>query len=367
MLGFTERLIMKFRTVFAVVVAVLLISNSHAKIECELAFSPVKKLDGGRQLNRNSPFNIASYNILHFEYSPARQAIDPASGRQVFYPEKISKNGEHLEKIAKIIECQKLDIISMQEVQGRDALNVFNQKYLDDNYEVVSLPGNDPRGYEVGFLIKKDLPLKFKVRSHRNKKEFYSVANKEIDIYSRDLPTLYIWKEGSDETKDPDLILMGTHLKSQRDAHDDPKSRERRSAQVINMHKQVSEHTDDFPDTPLLLIGDFNADLVHAEEFQPIKNSDILKDSFEIGENPLSNEERVTHSFHPSEGETNYSQMDAIFLNQSASEHLERSFVYRYKDESGRAIPIPRTYRAREMNPSDHFPVISNFRFSLFD
>ena len=81
-------------------------------------------------------------------------------------------------------------------------------------------------------------------------------------------------------------------------------------------------------------------------------------DSFDYAKKRLSNRERVTHTYHPRNGPTSYNQLDAILVNKNASELVLDAKVYRYKNKLGEKRPLPSSYAERELNPSDHFPVV---------
>jgi hypothetical protein len=66
---------------------------------------------------------------------------------------------------------------------------------------------------------------------------------------------------------------------------------------------------------------------------------------------------RVTHTFHQG-GSTSAKQMDAIFVRNAESDQIMSAKIYRYRDDNGVVKGIPQSYREREMNPSDHFPVV---------
>ena len=83
-----------------------------------------------------------------------------------------------------------------------------------------------------------------------------------------------------------------------------------------------------------------------------------MKDSFDLSTTKLTAEERITHTFHPRGAETKNSQLDAVLANKSGSSLISKAEVYRYKNTDGSIKSLPKTYDERELNPSDHFPVI---------
>jgi hypothetical protein len=113
---------------------------------------------------------------------------------------------------------------------------------------------------------------------------------------------------------------------------------------------------------PILVAGDFNGTVHEGPEFRPL--TDILEDSLDMGSRPVaSNEERATHAYLPNGDDPIYNQLDAILVTPNLRDAVEESFVHRYKDAQGRVLPLPRSSAERELNPSDHYPVILKLRF----
>lgn len=347
-------------------VTLLMSLSAFGQVECELPLIPATMLKGTRNMSQTSELKIASYNVLNLEHSVGKYKVDKETGVKTFFPDVITKDPADVKAVAEIIIKQDLDIIVLQEVEGIQALKMFNERYLNNQFEHIVLPGNDGRGIEIGFLIKKDLPIKYKIKSNRDAKHTYSVSGEEIKVFSRDLPAVHIWKQNSLIFDDPEMIIMGNHLKSQRDRKGDPKSIIMRTAQVEEMTEIVNHYKKVFPESPVFVAGDFNANLITGPEFKPIKNSSDLKDSFDLNKTTMSDMDRVTHSFHPKGGETSYSQMDGIFLNPKAQSYFKESRVYRYKQD-GVEKPLPKTYAERETNPSDHYPVIITVNSSILN
>ncbi|MEK7357950.1 MAG: hypothetical protein AAB250_15985, partial [Bdellovibrionota bacterium] len=77
------------------------------------------------------------------------------------------KTPEALEGVARVMKDLDADIITMQELEGIDSLALFNKQYLNGKYRSLLIEGNDERGIDVGFLIKKDLPLQIVMESHK--------------------------------------------------------------------------------------------------------------------------------------------------------------------------------------------------------
>lgn len=336
----------------------LLISAFSVFGRCDLDYTPFKQLLGTRAESALSNVKMGSYNVLNLEYSVGKYHTNSETGIRAFRSEHITKDTEQIKGVAKVIKSENLDIIVLEEVEGARALEIFNEKYLENQYEVFVARGNDTRGIEIGFLVKKDLPFKIKLATNRNRQYQNNITNKEESIFSRDLPALHFWKNSTNGSESPDFVILGNHLKSQRDRKDDIKSRIFRTRQSQEIRTIVKEYETDYPGIPVLLAGDFNANIHVESEFKSLFKDNLMTDSFDLVQPVLSNESRITHTFHPRNGANHNTQLDGILVNNAGKKLIKRAKVYRYLDKDGKEIPLPKTYQQREQNPSDHFPVI---------
>lgn len=339
-------------------------ARSLAYAYCDLDFAEVRYMDGGRVLDEDSEIKIGTFNVLNLEFSPGKYIYDMQKKEKVFTPGFISKDQEQVKGVAKAILDEDMDIIVLQEVEGMQPLARFNQKFLGDKYEVFLQSGNDPRGIEIGFLVKKDLPFKIQMHGHAWKQWSHPIFKKNVQVFSRDLPALHIRHKSASMTEKPDFIIAGTHYKSQRSYRGDKRSAMFRAKQVEETRAILEDYDKNYPGVPILLGGDFNADIHRSPEFKALLEDDFMQDSFDLSRNKLAPKERVTQTFHPRKGAAQQSQLDAILVNRSASSAVVEAKVYRYKDEHGREKPLPKTYDERELNPSDHFPVVLRVKTS---
>ena len=273
---------------------------------------------------------------------------------------------KHRQDVAQAILENDLDVITLQEVSDFDKLQKFSDTYLQGRYIPFLSAGNDERGIQIAFLVKKDLPFQMKLESHADTRGIHPVTGQEIEIFSRDTPTLSIWSDTQDVASDDPLVIFnGTHLKSKRDSNGDPESRLMRAAQVKATVGILDAKRAKHPSSMVMIAGDFNGDVAKEAEFAALRES--MVDVFETQN--LSEADRITHSFHPNGGKTSYSQLDAFFVSPDKASYVSKAFVHRYKDASGNVKRLPRSFGERMNNPSDHFPVIlkMNFRKMLED
>lgn len=321
---------------------------------------PVPKL----KLQEIQELKIGTYNVLNLNMSVGK--YETIKGKRVFISGKSEKPIWQRQQVARAIKESELDIIVLQEVEGLSSLEQFNKQFLSDEYFEICLKGNDERGIEIGFLVKKNLPFHIEVDSYKDLTWEDPLSGGEVEkLFSRDLPVMKIYFSDKSPQGPPDMVLIGTHYKSQRGKGEiDPTSKVKRAAQASETAKIISELKKEYgPKTPIMLAGDFNAD-INKSEFDSLTKDGLLEEALEVKNIPK--EERVTHTFHPYSGPTSYSQLDAIMFTPNLKSYVKDAGVYRYKDQQGNVKPIPQTYAEREQNPSDHFMMKMIIDFSQF-
>lgn len=253
------------------------------------------------------------------------------------------------------------DLGILPEVMGMRALVEFNDRSLAGAFAPHLIHGNDQRGIEIGLLVKRDLPFEVEHRTYKDV-TWNDPQHGRARLFSRDLPVLILRIPGE---KRPALILVGTHFKSKRSRDGDPESRRMRRAQVDGAVAIMKDLQREFGESaPIVFGGDANGNVNHEAEFANLKKALALEDVFDVVSPPLTRDERVTHTFHPQGGGAKWEQVDVLMVAPSLRACVKRAWVYRYKDASGRPKPIPRTFRERERNPSDHFPIALTLDFA---
>src|SRR5690606_8418215 len=205
------------------------ISGSH----CGLVYQTPITLEATRSVSEIKELHFGTYNVLNLEYSPGKYVYDEVLKQKIFRPGMMKKPEWQMEGVARAIQEEKLDMVVLQEIEGMEPLRQFNQKYLNNAYQEILIEGNDGRGINIGFLVKKDLPLKIHVETHKDITWLDSAQTGDAKkLFSRDVPVLHIRRLETSDLDPPDVILMGTHYKSQRDRGGDIGSAILREAQV---------------------------------------------------------------------------------------------------------------------------------------
>ena len=273
-----------------------------------------------------------------------------------------------IQGLADAILESKLDVVVLEEVKDEASLKEFNSDFLKGQFEPIFQPGNDPSSHVV-FLVKKDLPFDVTYLSHKAIQKVDPTNGNITTILSRDLPALVVRaKNPRPGTRDPLFVFIGTHFKSKRPRPGDFESRALRKAQVDTAVDVIADIKKKFgPNVPVMLGGDFNGSLHKEAEFASLWSSGAVEDPFKIVESKTGKtftaEERTTHTFFPQTGGRDANQIDAVLVSPSMKDSVKDVKVYRYKDASGKELPLPATYAEREKNPSDHYPLILTLDF----
>jgi hypothetical protein len=283
-------------------------------------------------------------------------------------PKEIAKDPEELVGVAAAIRAENPDIIIVVEVE-RDfsTLSAYNDHYLGGLYRPLMVSGNDQRGINIGFLVKRDLPFHVVLESNRGYLGVDPINPSEgpIPIFSRDLPMLSLYTRGHDISGPPLLTILGTHFKSMRDRPGDPRGTALRGAQaqaaaeiIEGLRRRWGNHS------RIMIGGDFNASPRQSRELDPLVHLGRV-DSMDKARVPRTVEARATHTYHPSRnGVGRPSRLDFMLLSPVLASFVRSSHVHRYIEPiTGAVRPIPVTRDDRELNPSDHFPLLTDFRF----
>lgn len=309
---------------------------------------------------------VMSFNVLNLNESPGKYVLNPKTGKKEFVYGKIKKPEDQVKGICDTINRANPDIAVLTEVESLHALSETNMKCMHENYFVILIEGNDGRGIDIGYLIKKDLPFDLDFQSHKHIEHEFN--GKKEKVFSRDFPVLEFRKSGGDPKSAPLFVFAGVHLKSQRDDGVDIRSVKKRTAQVevlADISEKILQKWG--KDVPMIIAGDFNADIPSSAEFMKLREKGFV-DSFDVaGVDPLS-EERITQSYFPRGADPIYSQLDGIFITSAMA--LKKMLLsirkIPYYDENGNPKPLPKSYDERAKLPSDHWAIMGVFDFQKF-
>jgi len=275
--------------------------------------------------------------------------------------------------LAATIAHERPDVIGFCEVGGVVALSNFNQYFLDNQYDVYLIEGNSDRGIDVGYLVRKDLEYRAELKSHKER-EFTTETGQKV-FFSRDVAELRLFPlvkkdndafsaAGSEKLSQPHVVFLLVHLKSKWDREgDDPNGSYKREAEFRELLKVVDEIQVELgPGAPIVLLGDFNGQVFGDEaemEFAEIKKH-RLKDVFDLVQ--IDPEHRYTQIQIQSFSQSRRIQLDYIIVSEALEAKLVRAITVRYNDEFGMELPPPTSMSAKQELPSDHYPVLAEFK-----
>ena len=277
------------------------------------------------------------------------------------------------------------DVVCLNEVGGLESIHNFAKLFLNDLYVPHLIEGNSDRGIDVGYLIKKTLPLRCELRTHKERplgflyphdvqsNAYHAEQNPERVIkshyFSRDCSELRLYPANDEPAGRPALILMLVHLKSKLDPdHIDPQGRQRRAAEVKTLVEVYNETRAEFtPPVPTLVAGDFNGfarPSKRSEEFVAMANTDLASVSELAG---LEGETATTQIVFSRSSGPQFLEIDFIFTSPELKDHLipAGTEIFRYRSELNVPLPLPKTYDQRLFLPSDHYPVVATFNYFL--
>jgi endonuclease/exonuclease/phosphatase family metal-dependent hydrolase len=284
---------------------------------------------------------------------------------------------EHVRAIARAVLDVDPDILMLCEVGGVESLANFSRLFLNDAYAVHLIEGNSDRGIDLGYLVRKSLPFKYDLFSHKHRAiDFlypHEIQSQETGYgnlrsarlsshkFSRDVLELRIHEDGDV----PVCVILLVHLKSQLDrTRIDPGGRDRRRAELEKLVTIYDELDREFAGrVPIVLTGDFNgraAEPSPDSEFEGLYRRSPLKDVLEVA--GVSVDERFTHmqlSANRNRVGSN-KQLDYIFIPPALFPRVSKTetWVYRFKDVSGRTMLVPRNLNEKRLLASDHYPVV---------
>lgn len=312
-----------------------------------------------RKIEELKELRTMSFNTLNLREFVGKFEIMP-SGQYKRISKSRPKPSKHVQAIQDIVLKYKPDIITFQEIEGVTAAYIFNQENLQGRYRVFIEKGNDSRDIQVPVFIKKDLNLDVELIIHKELTHDYNGV--EESIFSRDLPIVHLREAGTRRGDIPILGWASSHYKSKRDRPGDKESFYKRSLQYISTVEIMEGYSNYWNEKlPYFLAADLNADFRYDLESYTFKRANY-KDAFEIIGMP--EEERFTHSYF-GRYETNYSQLDAILLNDKAQklDLVLSAEKIPFIGEDGKPMPVPRSKNERKRQPSDHWPVFVVFDF----
>jgi len=244
------------------------------------------------------------------------------------------------------------DIIAVQEIENIYTLRIFNDNYLDNYFDrIIAIDGNDPRGIDIGLMVKAGLDVKIiNIRTHVDEaKDSGSVRHgstrnfgylAENALFSRDCLEVDIKADGKV------LTFVVNHLKSQDGT---PASIQRRKEQAGRVAEIVliASNEGKYP----IVLGDLNVDSNHPQSpgdtsLEALLSLPVLQDPFP--------QDTWTHYYVP---EKSVSRLDYILPHKEitvvSTEIIRQGLTTKCKQYTGARYP---TIGPEHTEASDHCP-----------
>jgi endonuclease/exonuclease/phosphatase family metal-dependent hydrolase len=174
------------------------------------------------------------------------------------------------------------DILAVQEVENLHTLRIFNDTFLDNYFDrIISIDGNDPRGIDVGLMIRKGLAAQVvglrthvddAVKSsqsvlHGTARDFGYLATNAL--FSRDCLEVDVLVGGKT------LTFMVNHLKAQ-DGKPSSVKRRRTQAERVAVLAEANVAAGRFP----IVLGDLNVPPTKDDTLKSLLTHPRLQDPF---------------------------------------------------------------------------------------
>lgn len=259
-----------------------------------------------------------------------------------------------LRELARLLLKEDPDLLLLCEVGGRESLENFNRLFLHGKYAVALIEGNSDRHIDVGYLVRRELPVRFELATNKDR-----AINPLGEKFSRDVAELSLF---ADSSAQPCFLFLLTHLKSRLDPEGlDPGGFTRRKAELATLVEIYLERERRYGGrVPIAVAGDFNGNASGWKtdpEFAPLYDHTNLKEI--CGHAGMAEADAVTF-FMVGRNSTTGRMLDYCFLSPAALRHLELPSVkiLPYLTPAGLPTEPPRTMDAKLLLPSDHYPLV---------
>ena len=321
-------------------------------------------------------FTIAGMNVENFfddEDDPASKEDIVTSESFTVRMQKISlaiRDYLRFPDVVGVIEAESIN--GLKRLADKINADAVANKQTNPKYEAYLVPGIDPRGINVGFLVKSSRIKVVKVEQFGKDESYDTPKGKESQLNDR--PSLLIEATIDNPTtgKPFAFTVIVNHLKSL-NGYDDPKDgglrvRTKKVKQAEFLAKFIQQRQKNNPNENLIMLGDFNAyqfndgitDIIGTIKGTPAGKDEILMPSDDLV-NPdlidmvdlIQADQRYSYTF-----DGNAQTLDHVLINQTMRKHLLGFGFGRFNAD------FPETYRndpTRVERYSDHDAAIGYF------
>lgn len=294
---------------------------------------------------------IMAYNINHLFHQVSRQ-----QGTEELVYKEIPPMQIQLK--ANVILAEAPDVVVLVETEGKEQVEAFVKRYLENKYVVFRLPGNSTRGVEIAMLVRRGRFTNARYQSNRRMSFRDPIDRIVKPVWSRDLPLLYLY---TNKEAPPVLVIGGVHLKSRR--HDVTRGKDktgRMFAQyqenaMVDIFKQLSQQIPST--TPIIFAGDYNQQLDNSKNLPELKK--VMRDAFDVTPYALDPQARMTHTFFwNKQANGQESQIDGFFISPNAIGKILDARVVPQPNCEGLLVKPASQMERNTKYASDHSPII---------
>jgi hypothetical protein len=264
-----------------------------------------------------------------------------------------------------VITAVKPDILAVCEVENLTTLRLFNAVYMGNYFDrIVLLDGNDPRGIDVGLLVRKGLKLDIgNIRTHADDAAAggYLATTNMLDMggrvgkasFSRDCLEVDI------DVGSAKLTFLVNHLKAQESKPDGSDSTTAKRRGQADRAALIARRARAAGRAPIVL-GDLNKDVASAsydDSLNPLAKSSVFVDPIKS----LPASDRWTHYYS---SKKSVSQLDYILPDKSLAAAIDGVDIFRggltmrCKQYTG---PRVGTIATDDLEASDHCAISVDF------
>ena len=285
-------------------------------------------------------FSVAAANIETF----VDDVDDPDIREDVATPEAFQKR---MGKVSMAVRdyLQLPDVFAVVEAENLNVLKKLAEKINADTvatgkahpkYEAYLFEGNDPRGIDVGFLIKASRVSVASAKQFGKSETYKNPVTGKDDILNDRTPLVLELVIADPKTRQPfAFTIVNNHLKSLRgvdDPKDGPNVRMKKKLQAEFLARWVDERQKTNPHERILLVGDFNAfqfsdglvDQIGTITGKPASKDTVLAASEDLVETDLIDlvtlikpDEQYSYTF-----DGNAQVLDHFLASQTMRKHL---------------------------------------------
>ncbi|HWU77220.1 MAG TPA: lamin tail domain-containing protein [Rhodanobacter sp.] len=201
---------------------------------------------------------IGAFNMERFCDSVFDTVYTCSGGSQEPTPDEVALKTRRLSSyVGSVLRLP--DVLSVEEVETLPLLQGLARQIHDDygvSYNAYLLPGHDPSGINVGFLVRPDRVQVLSVQQLAAQETWDDGGN---TAYIHDHPPLLLTAQAGRMQ----FQVIAVHMKARQNVDDDTaaatRDREKRFLQAKSVAAQVQALQKAHPLMPLMVVGDFNA------------------------------------------------------------------------------------------------------------